>query len=154
MAPRKPKLPPRLELLSVELRGFYRIYASAFPDPFRQGNFSLPYDELEARSVAEVGTRAPLRLVDLSGETPIRMGVPSDVGKRENHNSGMRWSLALHEHPEKPDGILYRSRLDDGFRNVAVYGRSVGRLTCERVVALSEHPELPAILHRYGVGLE
>lgn len=155
---------PRKELTEDQRFGVLYLgesFAVAFAETlirdgptFRQGAFFLPFDELKARLVAEVGSRAPLRLVDLSGRTPIRMGIPSDVAKRENHSSGMRWSLALHEHPDEPDGILYRSRLDDSFLNIAIYGRAVERLNCERILPLVDHPELPLVLHRYGVRLE
>src|SRR4051812_34917643 len=45
----------------------------------RTGPVLVPCAELEAYCCAEIEVAAPLRLVDLTGDGPLRMGVPSDV---------------------------------------------------------------------------
>jgi len=40
------------------------------------------------------------------------MGVPSDVARASQQSLSRVWSVAFFEHPEKPDGIIYPSRLN------------------------------------------
>jgi len=81
----------------------------------------LPVDEAELtqRRYAEITTIAELRLVDLRTDNAVRMGVPTDVVRAQLQNLARRWSLAFYEHPSKPDGIIYPSRLN-GATNLAI----------------------------------
>jgi hypothetical protein len=47
------------------------------------------------------------RLVDLRGDGPVRMGVPSDVARGSAQLLARQWSVAFHAHPSTPDGIIY-----------------------------------------------
>lgn len=68
-----------------------------------------------------------MRLLDLTGDNPVRMGIPSDVVRGSNHDLARQWSVAFHNHPDCIDGILYPSRLN-GQHNLAVYERAVSSL--------------------------
>ena len=116
------------------------------------GDLPLSVRELERRLFADVEAAAPLRVVDLRGDGPVRMGVPSDVAKAARQTLGRAWSVAFHEHPAAPDGILYPSRLN-GEANLAVYGRGVPKLRTVRLRRLLALPELPALLHDLRVAL-
>lgn len=108
--------------------------------------------ELTRRRYAEIATTTDLRLVDLRGENGVRMGVPTDVVRAQRQNLARQWSLAFHEHPSQPDGILYPSRLN-GATNLAIYNRSIGKLQPKRVVTLFGALGLAQILEDFRVGL-
>lgn len=109
--------------------------------------------DLAIRSYATIEVRRPLSLVDLRGDGPLRMGIPSDVVRGSKQSSARRWSLAIHEHPSQPDGIVYPSRLN-GETNLAVYDRAIPKLRAiERRELLSE-PGLAKVLRDLKVGLQ
>lgn len=114
----------------------------------------LPIDEVELtqRRYAEITTIADLRLVDLRGDNAVRMGVPTDVVRAQRQNLARRWSLAFHEHPLAPDGIVYPSRLN-GATNLAIYDRSIGKLQPKRVVTLLGAPGLAQVLDYFKAAL-
>lgn len=114
----------------------------------------LPLDEAELtqRRYEEVRTVEDLRLVDLRGDNAVRMGVPSDVVRAQNHNLARQWSVAFYEHPSRPDGIIYPSRLN-GATNLAIHDRAVGKLQPERVVTLIGAPGLARVLDDFRVAL-
>ncbi|WP_206377600.1 RES family NAD+ phosphorylase [Sphingobium sp. TB-6] len=89
----------------------------------------LPLDEAElmARSVAAITPKRDLRLLDLRGDGPVRMGIPSEVVRGKRQSLARKWSLAFHEHGAGIDGIIYPSRLN-GEHNVAVYDRAITAL--------------------------
>lgn len=60
------------------------------------------------------------------------------------------WSLAFYRHPQRPDGIIYHSRLNESL-NIAVYDRAVPDLVADDVIFLTEAAELAEILNRLGV---
>lgn len=90
---------------------------------------SLPLElkELESWMCAALEVREPLRLVDLRGDGALRMGIPSDVVRGADHSGSQPWALALHSHAERPDGLIYPSRLT-GEDNLAVFDRALAKL--------------------------
>jgi hypothetical protein len=114
----------------------------------------LPIDEAELtqRRYAEISTTASLQVVDLSGDKAVRMGVPTDVVRAQRQNLARRWSVALHQHPSQPDGIIYPSRLN-GATNLAIYDRAIGKLQPKRVVTLLGALGLAQVLVDFIVSL-
>jgi hypothetical protein len=94
----------------------------------------------------------PLRLVDLRGDGPLRMGVPSDVVGATRQALARAWSLAFHEHPMKPDGIIYPSRLNEEI-NLAIYDHAIPRLRVQRHTTLLEARGFADILNDLKVAL-
>jgi hypothetical protein len=101
----------------------------------RLGPLPVAMVELEHTLCAEIAPRAPLQLVDLRGDGPVRMGVPTDAVRAADPVLGQAWSLAFHEHSAKPDGIIYPSRFD-GETNVALFDRALTKVRARRVVRL------------------
>lgn len=109
--------------------------------------------EITGRALAEVRLRAPLRLVDLTGDGPLRMGVPSDVAGARDQTLARTWSAAFHAHPDRPDGVLYPSRLNKE-RCLAVYDRALGALeTASTSPLLDRRAELAATLDDLEIAL-
>lgn len=112
----------------------------------------LPIEEVELtlRRYPEIAT-TDLRLVDLRGDNAVRMGVPTDVVRAQRQNLARRWSLAFHEHPSEPDGIIYPSRLNEA--TIAIYDRAVLKLQSKRVTTLLGARGLVQVLEDFRVGL-
>lgn len=116
------------------------------------GDYPIEETELAQRRYSEAVVTAPLRLVDLRGDGPIRMGIPSDVAGASRQHLARAWSLAFYTHPDRPDGIIYPSRLNRE-TNLAIYDRAVGRLRPDRTWALIAAPGFADILDSLRVAL-
>lgn len=103
----------------------------------RLGDWLVEVAELESWSCAEIAVTAPLRLVELRGDAPARMGIPSDALRASSHGLGQRWSAALRSHDERPDGLIYSSRLNED-TNVVVYDRALPKLKATATPRLLE----------------
>lgn len=117
------------------------------------GALLLAEKEITDRDYVEIQVIDDLRLVDLRSDNPLRMGIPSDVVGGSDQRLARRWSLALHNHPAEPDGILYPSRLNEEI-NVAVFERAIPKLTQSARVHLDTIPELEHILDRFQVAIK
>lgn len=116
------------------------------------GQIAIAESELDDRRYAEIRVRQALRLLDLTGDGPVRMGIPSDVARSRRQGLARKWSVAFHEHPQRPDGIAYPSRLN-GETNLAIYGRAVGKLELFREQHLKRAAGLPSVLDDFQVAL-
>ncbi|WP_027584510.1 MobA/MobL family protein [Bradyrhizobium sp. Ai1a-2] len=79
-------------------------------------------------------------------------GVPTDVAKATSQSLARAWSVAFHDHPAKPDGIIYPSRLN-GHTNLAVFDHAVVKLKVVRVTKLIGAPSLAAVLNELRVSI-
>jgi hypothetical protein len=116
------------------------------------GDYPIEEAELVQRRYAEIIVTSSLRLVDLRGNGPIRMGIPSDVIGSSRQALARTWSIAFYEHPEVPDGIVYPSRLNED-TNLAVYDRAITKLSVDRTVSLMKAPEFADVLNSLKVAL-
>jgi hypothetical protein len=111
--------------------------------------------DVESRSMARVRVERDLRLVALHGSGLARVGATASVVMGA-YAVCRQWALALHAHPERPDGIRYRARHDDDGFAVALFDRAADAVT-ERdthgLLAAEGAEELAAWMDRYGVGL-
>ena len=116
------------------------------------GPFPLAWSELESWNLAEISSTERLNLVDLRGAGMMRLRMPSDALRGSDHGPGMQWSLALYQHPELPDGILYHSRLNE-MVCVAIYDRAVAKLHCNKILRVVDYSRLHEILAKYRIEL-
>lgn len=115
----------------------------------------LPIDmsQLEHTICAEIAPRAALTLVDLRGDAPVRMGVPTDAVRAADPALGQAWALAFHEHEAAVDGIIYPSRFD-GETNIALFDRALGKVRARSVGPLLERrDELAAVIRNLKIAL-
>ena len=91
-------------------------------------------------------------IIDLRGDGPVRMGIPSDVPRGSKQSLARKWSVAFHDHPEEVDGIIYPSRLN-GETNLAVYDRAVGKLVTPEVHILRRTPGLGRVLNDLAIAI-
>ncbi len=116
----------------------------------RAGELLLDERDLAIRSYVEVVES--LSLLDFRGDSPLRMGIPSNVVRGASQTLARRWSLAIHEHPAQPDGIIYPSRLN-GEVNLAVYDHAMDKLRATSHHPLLKGPGLAQVLRGLKVGL-
>ncbi len=114
------------------------------------GTFPLARTVLADREVAEIALTRDLRLINLRGDGPVRMGIPSDVAGGAKQTLARAWSVAFHEHPAAIDGIIYPSRLN-GEHNLAIYDRAVTALGCTGAVPLLRAKGLVGVLRDFKV---
>ena len=114
---------------------------------------SLP--EIEVRSFAVLALGADARLVDLTGPGLSRLGLDARLLSGGYDVCGA-WADALHDHPERPAGVLYPSRFDPSGRCVALFERAAPdiRPAAESVPLGELLPEVAAALDRYGKALD
>lgn len=112
--------------------------------------------ELARRGLARVVPRRSLRLVNLAGAGLARLGADARLTTGESYDPPHRWALAIHEHPKKPDGIVYTSRHDPSRLCAAIFDRASADLRVELLGSLADpaHTELLArLLDTYDLGL-
>jgi hypothetical protein len=93
-----------------------------------KGSFPIGISELQEVCCASVEINQPLLLADLRSDGMLRMRIPTDAARAASHELGKQWSRALWLHHEKPDGIIYDSRLN-GETNIALFDRALTKLT-------------------------
>ena len=109
--------------------------------------------EIDKRSLATIRVKDSLRLVDLTDDARLRMGVPSDVVGASDQTLARAWSVAFHGHGDQPDGVYYGSRLN-GQHCIALYDRAVGQLAATAAPRLWDcDAELAAILDDLEIAL-
>ncbi len=129
----------------------------AFAETFGQstGVNTVTTRALSERVLSRVEAARPLRLVDLTGPGLARLGADERLCAGE-HAVAQRWTLALWQHPEAPDGPLYRARHDPSRLCAAIFERAAQVLRATLVGGLLETAQanlLGDLLDTYGFGL-
>jgi hypothetical protein len=112
--------------------------------------------ELAARGLARITTTRPLRLADLRAEGLARMGADAALTSGPDYAMARRWARAIHDHPRKVDGILYRARHDPARACGAIFDRAgaVVRARTTGSLRARAHRKLLAELldtHKFGL---
>jgi hypothetical protein len=110
---------------------------------------------LELRALARIEMRRPLLLVDLAGEGLAQLGADGRLCTGD-YLIAQRWSHALWQHPNKPDGLLWRSRFDLSRMCVGVYDRAADALEATSLgslIAPKQAQLLEVILRTYRFGV-
>ena len=135
-------------------------FATAFVETVVRDRFTgrqsceVAVKEITARVWARISMQpdAVLTLVDLRGDGCTRIGAPTDTVNARNHAAGRAFAKAIHADHAYVDGIVYSSRLT-GEDVYAVFDHSTEKLAVVGTGLLEDHPELPDIVKRYGIGL-
>ena len=110
---------------------------------------------INAYHVAEIRAARGLKLADLAGKGPVRMGLDSRVSTGD-YRVAQRWSEAFYRHADHVDGIVYPARHDPRQQAVALFDRAGERLTAKPCGTLRDYmgeQEFFALLDHYGVAL-
>ena len=131
----------------------------AFIETFGHETGRVPFvteAELRERELCVVTATRKLGLVDLSAEGLARMGADAELTSGSDYALSRRWASALHGHPRKVDGILYRARHDPARSCAAIFDRAEPALSAKRSGSLLDATHarlLGTILDTYGYGL-
>ena len=120
----------------------------------RRRNRNVGLEEITGRVWALISAQsgAEMVLLDLRGDGCSRVGAPSDAVHARNHAAGRALARAIHAEHVDIDGLIYVSRLT-GEDIFAVFDRGVGKLEATELGMLVDHPDLPDVLARHGIGL-
>jgi hypothetical protein len=129
----------------------------AFIETFgrRPGYGLLNFRDFVTRELSAIATSRPLSLVDLTGPGLSIVGADSRLASGD-YDVARRWALAFFEHPDQPDGLLYRSRHDPSRFCAAIFDRAANALTATPLGSLADprHAALLAdLLDTYGYAL-
>ncbi len=144
-------------------RVFGVLYAGLSPACAFIETFGEPLDlpfvtqaQLAERRLTRIDVRAPLRLVDLRGSKMRQLGADARLFAGE-HAPAQLWSRAFFEHPDRPNGLLYRARHDAGEYAVALFERAARsirpRPTRTTLASPANRVLVAGLLGKYGFGL-
>ena len=77
---------------------------------------------LQERSITEIHVNR-LQCVDISGSGLRRVSCDNRIATEKPCRTVGQWSRAFFLHPQKPDGIIYRSRHNPQFKCLAIFDR-------------------------------
>ncbi len=120
----------------------------------RRRDRAVALKEITERVWACISARSgfALALLDLRGDGCARIGAPTDAVHARNHAAGRALARAIHSEHADVEGLLYASRLT-GEDVYAVFDRGAEKLVSVDTGRLEDHPELPEVLERHGIGL-
>ena len=135
-------------------------FATAFIETVVRDRFArrrereVTFRELAERVWARIRSRPGTALapLDMRGDGCIRVGAPTDTVRARNHAAGRAFAKAIHAEHADIDGLVYVSRLT-GDDVHAVFDRGAGKLEADETGGLADHPDLPDVLERHGIGL-
>lgn len=110
--------------------------------------------KLKDRSLSRIRARGAVRLVNLAESGALtKIGADARIFTA-SYTVSQRWSRAIHDHPDKPDGILYRPRHDPARIAAAIFDRIAERVTAETMGTwVDQKAVLADVLDTYGVAL-
>jgi hypothetical protein len=108
---------------------------AAFAEVFLRALSSMVVAEqdLVDRSLVTIATR-PLKCADLLSEGLRKISCDNRVSTEKPYNTTGLWSRAFFEHPDKPDGIIYRSRHNPDLHCLALFDRCRPKLKLKKTV--------------------
>ena len=122
----------------------------------RQLERMLILESALAERALSVISLAPISCVNLTAHGLRRLSCDNRIANELPYRTAGLWSRALFEHPQKPAGILYRSRHNPQLTCVAVFSSFEKQLKLERTTGLLD-PSLRAWtgkqLRRYRLSL-
>ena len=110
--------------------------------------------DLEVRALADGRAVRPLRLARMSGKGLQRIHTHAGVVHLDDYRITQAWSRAVFTHPDRPDGIMYRSRFDDDEICVALFEPACDAVSMAAGPCILTLPSrLKALLEAYEITL-
>lgn len=116
----------------------------------RRGRFKVSLDDIQSRFLVRTVGGQPLKLARLTGTALKALVGSSELSSccqgTKPYAMPQRWSRALHDHPERVDGLLYMSRHINDAHAVVVFDRAAHKLGNAHSIPLMEAPGLALAL--------
>ena len=130
---------------------------AAFAEVFLRTLSLMVVDEvdLRSRSLASFAANS-LRCVDLTGSGLRKLSCDNRISTEKPYTTVGLWSRAFYTHPQRPDGIIYRSRHNPRFRCLALFDRCVAKLSAgsgEELMGVTRRAWTSDQLSRYDLSL-
>jgi hypothetical protein len=112
--------------------------------------------DLQERALSQIACHT-LQCVDLSGSGLRRISCDNRITTEMPYQTAGRWSRAFFEHPQQPDGIIYRSRHNPRFLCLALFERCQTKVTLdisEPLMAGSRRAWTIKQITRYNLAIE
>ena len=115
---------------------------------------AITESKLRERALSRIRIRRPARLLNLAESGALtRIGADARIFTG-GYTVSQRWSRAIQNHPERPDGILYRPRHDPARLAAALFDHLNDHLMAESLGTwLDQRGVLGEVLDTYGVAL-
>lgn len=97
-----------------------------------------------------------LQVVSLHGSGLARLGLTATIATGRTYEDSQIWARRVYEHPEEPDGILYRCRHDDDTFAIALFDRARSGVNPAPAGSMrldEDLNQLATLAERYGFGL-
>ncbi len=91
--------------------------------------------DLQERALGQILCKR-LHCVDLSAAGLRRISCDNRIATQKPYDTPQQWSRALFEHPQQPDGIIYRSRHNPRYQCLALFDRCRTRVRLAGSAAL------------------
>jgi hypothetical protein len=119
------------------------------------GNKFVEKAALQKKFLSEIKPKIPLKITDITGKALTQIGADERLSTGDYLISRI-WANAIFNHPDKPDGILYRSRHDGDRFCCGLFNSAQDKLSVKFLGTLLEAPniiQLADILAHYDFGL-
>ncbi len=133
-----------------------RLYETAFAEVVIRNRFDtgmpriINQSELEAINAVTIRSREPLRILDLTGNNPISVGIPIAVLRHSDHRSGRAFARNCYKYKSDVDAILYPSRFNTALC-IGIFDRAIDKLKVTTNIPLHRHPETSRLLKLFNL---
>ncbi len=120
------------------------------------GDLEIARGDVAKSCIALIVILRRLHVVDLSGPGSAQIQADARLTAGGDYGLSQRWGRTIFEHPQRPDGVLYRARHDQNRLSLALFSRASDALTETLQGGLFEpntRPLLTEILREYKIAL-
>jgi hypothetical protein len=108
-------------------------------------------NEIRSRRVVRIRVHRPVALVVLHGPGLARAGMSAAATTGDDYPRSREIARGIWARPERPDGVTYRARHDDGELSVGLFDRASDAIEVVGSAALGDDPRwLASMARRYG----
>ena len=106
----------------------------------KRGQFAIAHSDFEARQLVRFRGDT-LVLADLTGTSLKTLVGDASLSTVVPYRLPQLWSMAIHRHPQKVDGILYMSRHVNDRKAVVLFDRAEAKIIGATYTPLADAPE-------------
>lgn len=134
-----------------------RSHAGAFAETFLRSARGqlIERGDLDLYALSRLRVTRPLTLAQCYGSGLRRNKIDARVSSSVDYPRHRAFSLACHEHPQQPDGLIYRARFDDDQFSVALFDRASDTIATDSKPApwMRTGTIIEEILDRYEIAI-